>query len=183
MKIILIGYRGTGKTSVGKKVATRLGLPFYDTDDLLTNRMGATIREIVDLKGWDFFREKEKEVILDLGVLTPGIIALGGGAVLDPDNREVLNKLGPIIWLTARIPTILKRMKGDSRNTDHRPPLSGEDMERETREIMALRYPLYEEMAHWMIDTEGKTIEGVAMEVVNFHHNPPLYLKPLNLEP
>ncbi len=166
MHIILIGYRCTGKSSVGKRLAEKLSLPFYDTDDLIMDRLGVTIKEIVDQKGWPFFRAEEKAVIQDMATLNQGVVALGGGAILDPGNREILKEKSPIVWLTADVQTIIRRMQSDLHNGDNRPPLSGKDREEEIREMIAQRYALYERMAHFRIDTEGKSIEEVAEEII-----------------
>jgi shikimate kinase len=88
MKIIVIGYRCTGKTSVGKKIAERLGIPFNDTDEIIQSHTNKTIWEIVDEKGWDAFRAEERATIRKLSSLTDGVIAAGGGAVTDPENRK-----------------------------------------------------------------------------------------------
>jgi len=147
-------------------LAEKLGLPFYDTDDLIMDRLGATIKEIVDQKGWPFFRAKEKAVIQEVAALNQGIVALGGGAILDPENRKILKQKGPIVWLTADVQTTIDRMQSDLHNGDNRPPLSEKDREGEIREMIVLRDPLYGQMAHLTVDTKGKTIEEVTREII-----------------
>ena len=88
--IILIGYRCTGKTSVGRKLAKKLKLPFYDTDPMITDRIGTTIKAWVEEKGWESFRQEEKAIIKGIASLKPGVISLGGGAVMDSENREII---------------------------------------------------------------------------------------------
>ncbi len=131
MNIILIGYRCTGKTSVGKRMAEKLGIPFYDTDALVIKRIGKTIQEWVEEKGWESFRQEEKEVIKEISSLAPAVIALGGGAVLEPENREILNQMGLVLWLTADVQTIIERMNADPNNMVMRPHLSEKDWESE----------------------------------------------------
>ena len=167
MHIILIGYRGTGKTSVGRKLAEKLKLPFYDTDQMIIDRIGKTIKEWVEEKGWESFRQEEKAVIRVISSLDCGVIALGGGAVMDPGNREVLRQKGLIVWLTADVQTIIKRMKSDPDNKDNRPPLSEKDWENETQELLTQRSPVYQGLADFSIDTDGKNIEGVTEEICN----------------
>ncbi|MFH0787098.1 MAG: shikimate kinase, partial [Pseudomonadota bacterium] len=87
--IILTGYRCSGKTSVGRKLAEKVKRPFYDTDVLIIDRIGRTIREWVEEKGWESFRQVEKAVIRGISSWEPGVIALGGGALMDPENREI----------------------------------------------------------------------------------------------
>jgi shikimate kinase len=162
--IILIGYRCTGKTSVGRKLAEKLKLPFYDTDTMITDRIGTTIKAWVEEKGWPSFRREEKTIIKGIAFLKPGVISLGGGAVMDPENREIIRSMGLIVWLTADVSTILTRMKSDPMNKDNRPPLSEKDWENET---LSQRSPIYRQSSDYSIDTEGKTVEEVTEEVLN----------------
>jgi len=167
MKIILIGYRCTGKTSVGKKISERLGIPFYDTDELIQSYAGKSIGEIVDEEGWDAFRAEERATIKKLPSLTDAVIAAGGGAIMDAENREALQRNGLCIWLTADVRTIVERMKNDRASTAQRPPLSDGDLERETAEILAVRELVYQQLADCTVDTSGKGIDAVADEVCN----------------
>ena len=166
MHIILIGYRGTGKTSVGRKLAEKLKAPFYDTDQMIVDHIGKTIKQWVEEKGWESFRQEEKAVIRAISSLDFGIIALGGGAVMDPENRDVLRQKGLIVWLTADIQTIMERMKADPRNQYNRPALSEKDWETEIQEVLTQRIPVYRRLADFSIDTDGKTMEEVAEELV-----------------
>ena len=165
MKIILIGYRCTGKTSVGKKIAERLGIPFYDTDELIQSHTNKTIREIVEKDGWDAFRTEEKAIIKQFPSLTDGIIAAGGGAIMDAENRKALKNNGLCIWLIADVMTIVARMRNDRATTAQRPPLSNGGLERETAEILEAREPVYQELADYIINTTGKGIDAVVDEV------------------
>jgi shikimate kinase len=167
MHIILIGYRCTGKTSVGRKVAEKLELPFYDTDQMITENIGHSIKAWVEKKGWESFRQEEKKVIQKLLYLAPGIVSLGGGAVMAPENRETIRQMGRIIWLTAEVGTILARMKSDPNNLDSRPPLSDKDWETEINDLMIQRSPVYRELTNFSIETEGKTVEAIVEELVS----------------
>ena len=113
MNMVLIGYRCTGKTSVGKRVSERLHIPFYDTDELIKEHTGNTIREIIDKGGWDLFRKEEKAVIRGLSSVVDTVIAAGGGAVMDAENRTALKRNGLFLWLTADVHTMVERMKDD----------------------------------------------------------------------
>jgi shikimate kinase len=165
--IILLGYRCTGKTSVGRTVAEKLKVPFYDTDQMITDHLGKTIKAWVEEKGWASFREEEKKVIQGLFAQEPGVISLGGGAVLDPENRETIQQMGRIIWLKANIQTIMDRMKSDPQNQDKRPALSDKGWETEIEDLLIQRSPVYRQLANFYIDTEGKTVEEVTVEVLN----------------
>jgi shikimate kinase len=164
--IILIGYRCTGKTSVGKRLAEKLELPFYDTDEIITDRIGKSIKVWVEEKGWSSFRQEETAVIKEITSLEPGVISLGGGAVMDSENRERLRPIGLIVWLTADAGTVLTRMKTDPHTIDNRPHLSEKDLENETREILVQRSPIYRQSSDFSIDTDGKTVEAIAEELV-----------------
>ena len=167
MNIILIGYRCTGKTSVGKRISERLRIPFYDTDELVKKHTGKTIREIVEEKGWESFRKEEKAVIRGLSPSADAVIAAGGGAVVDAGNREALKRNGLFLWLTADVRTIIERMKNDRVAGEQRPPLSNDGLERETSEILKKRTPIYRQLADFTIDTSGKEIDAIADEACN----------------
>jgi len=172
--IILIGYRCTGKTSVGKMLSERLGLPFVDTDDLIIERAGISIREIVEKGGWDLFRMKEREAIMGISSMQDSIFATGGGAFENQKNGEVLKKNGLFIWLTADVKAIMKRMLADQNSGSQRPSLSHNDLETETSLILKKREPAYLELANLTIDTSGKRIEGIVDDILTFleHLNP-----------
>jgi shikimate kinase len=163
--IILIGYRATGKTSVGKRLAEKLALPFYDSDQGIVSRIGKTIKEWVEEKGWDSFRQEEKGVLKTIFSQTPGVVSLGGGAVMDLENRAMVRKNGRVIWLRAEAQTILERMQSDPESHNNRPALSNRTWEKETRDLLIQRTPIYEQAADFIVDTEGKTIEEVANEI------------------
>ena len=166
--IILIGYRCTGKTSVGKRLSERLDLPFLDTDDLITREAGMSVGEIVREGGWPLFRLKEKEVIGWLSSMEGSIIAPGGGAFEDPENREALRDNGLFVWLTADVKTIMERMLADRKSGDQRPPLSAGDLEAETALIIKRREPVYRQLAALTIDTSKKGIDEIADEICDF---------------
>jgi shikimate kinase len=168
MHIILIGYRCTGKTSVGRKVAEELVLPLYDTDQIIADRIGKTIKAWVEEKGWASFRQEEKAVIKEIISLKPGVISLGGGAVMDPEIREILKSIGFIVWLTADVGTVLTRMKSDPNNLDNRPPLSDKDWETEIKDLMIQRSPVYRQLADFSIETDGKKIDEIVKEISHF---------------
>ena len=166
--IILIGYRCTGKTSVGKKVAGKLAVPFLDTDEVITRETGMSVDEIVRAGGWPLFRRKETEAIRSLSSLKGSVIATGGGAFEDPENRNVLRGKGLFVWLTADGQTIVERMRSDGKCDGHRPPLSGDGLEAEVAAMTRKREPVYRGLADMMIDTSHKRIDEIANEIVRF---------------
>jgi shikimate kinase len=165
VNLILIGYRCTGKSSVGKKIAERLGLSFLDTDDVVEARAGQTIREIVEGSGWSVFRKEERAAIREAGSLKQAVVATGGGAVMDPENRAVLSSSGLVVWLAASEATILRRLVAGGGKAGGRPPLTGMSLELETRETLEKRTPVYRALARLTVDTEGRTVEEVAEEI------------------
>ena len=114
------------------------------------------------------FVRRKKTVIQEISSLDPAVIALGGGAVLDPENRELIKRNGMIFWLTADVQTIIERMNADPNNKDMRPHLSEKDWESEIQATLAERFPIYEQMADLVIDTKGKSLEEVTEEIFNF---------------
>jgi len=160
-KIILIGYRCTGKTVIGKELARALALPFFDTDELVERRAGKSIGEIVGEEGWPVFRRWEKEVILSLGREGRCVVATGGGAILDAENAFFLKKQGKLIWLYAPMEIIVERLKKDTKSKTKRPFL-GEihDLTEDTRKAMTEREPIYRSLADFSLDTSLRDVRG-----------------------
>lgn len=150
-RIALVGGRGTGKSTVGPIVAADLGFQFLDADRELEAAAGRTIIEIFRTDGEGAFRVQETAVLARLLDLDNVVIACGGGAVLDPLNRERLNGRAFTVWLEASPGTCWRRMCGDS---EPRPDLTPHGGEREVREVQAARRPLYQAAAHAVIDAE-----------------------------
>ncbi|MBW2650725.1 MAG: shikimate kinase [Deltaproteobacteria bacterium] len=176
--IILIGYRCTGKTSVGEKLSERLGLPFFDTDDLIIEQAGMSISKIVEEGGWEMFRKKEKETIKGLSSMDKSIIATGGGAFENQETGEALKKNGLFIWLTADVKTITERMLSDQNSPGRRPSLSHDDLETETTMILKRREPTYRELADFTIDTSEKNIDSITDEICEYIRRDGGYLHP-----
>jgi len=165
MNIILIGYRASGKTSAGRELARLLGRPFFDTDRMIFAKTGRTIPEIVEASGWQAFREVEKTVIAELSGLDEVVIALGGGAVMDPENVAVLAERGRFVWLQADARVLALRMGKEQNGVAHRPSLTGAGTLKEIVEVLAKRLPIYSAVAHVTIDTAGKDPTRVATEI------------------
>jgi len=166
MNLILIGYRGSGKSTVGSRLAARLKMRFVDIDDLIEERQGVPISDIVKSHGWGHFRKLERSTIEDISKEDHLIIAPGGGAVLDTDNVEALRKNGFIIWLKADKQTLLKRMNHDPGTNTRRPTLTGKGTSDELKEVMSLREPIYERVSEIQIDTSTLDVETVVEGVL-----------------
>ena len=168
MKIALIGYRATGKSTVGRILADRLKINFWDTDAMVEKDLAMPIKEIVALHGWDFFRAKEKDTIKFLTKKKACVIATGGGVVLDRENVDLLKQTGVIIWLNAPLQDIIDRLKKDARNGAIRPQFTSGNIIQETIDIMRQRLPLYESAADYTVDTVGKSATQVAEEIYQY---------------
>lgn len=166
MNLVLIGYRGSGKSAVGRRLAVRLKMKFVDTDDLLEERQGIPIADIVKSRGWGHFRKLENNVIEEISTKDHLIIAPGGGAVLDTDNVKALRRNGTIIWLKANRETLLKRMNQDPGTNARRPTLTGRGTLEELQEVMSLREPLYEKASQIQIDTSTLDVEAVVERIL-----------------
>ncbi len=165
-KIFLIGYRATGKSSVGRELARMLGCAFVDLDDQIEAAAGATISQIVEQKGWDEFRKMERKALAEvLSSPKKNVIACGGGIVLHPDLMEQATESSIVIWLTAPLDVMKKRIASDSRSATRRPSLSGDDIEQEISKILKEREPLYRKFSHFEIDTFEKGPFQLAQEI------------------
>jgi shikimate kinase len=165
MNIVLIGYRGAGKSAVGRRLADRIGLNFFDTDELVERRSGQSIEEMTAAKGWTFFRQCEQAVIREVAEIDAAVIATGGGAVLNPGNVRALKRNGRLIWLVADRETIVARMQADPDTARRRPSLTGEAPADETAALLAVRTPLYRAAADGSVETSGKSLERVVDEI------------------
>ena len=164
MNIVLIGYRCTGKSSIGKRLANILGWKFLDTDKILEDKIGMSISEFVLKKGWDEFRKLEKEVVKDVSKSDNSVIATGGGVVLNEENMKALKKNGWIVWLKAKPETIKQRMLKDKANT--RPSLKGKDPVNEIGEVLAERSPLYRKNSDISLDTDNCSVEELCSVII-----------------
>jgi shikimate kinase len=166
MNIFLIGYRCSGKTTVGRSLAGRLERLFFDTDLELVKEQGMSISEIVSKRGWAGFREIEKQVIRYACERDQQVVATGGGAVLDEDNVKQMKGSGLIVWLRADIKTIEKRIIRDHTTRDFRPSLTSKGSVEEIKETLLLRNPYYEKTMDFLVDTDVMGIEDVCDEII-----------------
>jgi shikimate kinase len=164
---VLIGYRGTGKTTVGRLLAARLGWAFVDADDEIEAAAGCSIAEIFAREGEPGFREREARVVAELAQREKHVISLGGGAVLREETRSVIRSAGEVVWLTASPETIYSRISGDTSTSARRPNLTVRGGLAEIEEVLAMRRPFYEACAMRTIDTEGRSPEEIAASILN----------------
>jgi shikimate kinase len=164
--IFLIGYRGTGKTTVGRLVAERLGWEAIDADDEIERRAGQTIAAIFADDGEAIFRDLEAAVLADLCRRTKLVVAPGGGAVLRQATRDAMRAAGPVVWLTAGVDTIAERLAADAATGNRRPNLTAAGGRAEIVALLAERTPIYQACATLVVDTEGKTPAEVADQII-----------------
>mgnify|MGYP001575660376 CR=1 FL=1 len=159
--IVLTGFMGTGKTSTGRLLARKLGTRFIDTDTLIEKEAGIPIREIFEKFGEVHFRGLEREIVKKVAEENGVVIAVGGGAIVNPANLTDLKRHGIVVSLTASVEVILSRVE---KNID-RPLLKVEDKLGKIKELIAVRAPFYEK-AEITVDTDCKNPEQVADEIL-----------------
>ena len=169
MHILLIGYRGSGKSGVGKLLSELLDRDFIDTDIAIETSAGKTIAEIFAEVGEEGFRDLESNQIASLdSLIESAIISLGGGAILRPENRRCIRNLGKTVWLQATPETIYERISNDETTQSRRPKLSKLSDRDEIRSILEMRVPWYNEVADLTVSTDGLSIERVAVTIVDW---------------
>ncbi len=160
-KLYLIGFMGSGKSTVGKRVASLLQWPFLDLDDLIVEREGMEIERIFALKGETYFRDVESQVLKGLSQ-KKAVVATGGGIVERRENVDYLKSTGFVVFLRMSFDLFLKRLESLKEGR----PLLAQDIE-DVRKRFELRQPLYESACHCVVDVDGKDVETVAEEVLN----------------
>ena len=164
MNIVLIGYRGAGKSVVAKIISERTGRDVVSTDERIVEKAGTSIPEIVEKHGWNHFRDMESDVIEEVSARDGIIIDAGGGVIVRDRNINALRSSGNVFWLVASVETIVDRIATD----DQRPSLTGaKSFIEEIEEVLTQRIPLYGAAAHHKIETDDKTTEQVAKEIIS----------------
>ena len=173
--ITLIGYRCTGKSTVAALLSEAMNCPWLDADSVLEERLGCSIASVVRSRGEAFFREEESAVLETVLASFSGVLATGGGVVLQPRNRDLLRtRGGAVVWLVASADAVRSRLAADPMTSVRRPALIGADPLVEVDASLAIRDPLYRECAEFTIDTAEKSAEDVARKVaIWFHSRPP----------
>ena len=154
MNLVLIGYRCTGKSTVGRVLAEVLGWPLVDTDTLVQERAGRSIRQIVAEEGWPAFRRLEREVVAEVAARDQQVVSAGGGVVLDPDNTRLLRESGKVVLLTSPPEVIWERMKADPKTAAERPNLTDSGGIEEVRRVLAERAERYEAACDLRVATD-----------------------------
>lgn len=166
-RIILTGFRATGKSLVGRILAENMGLSFLDTDSLFVEQTGVSVAEYVREYGWDKFRVQEEKLLFSLSRMSGVVIATGGGAILHGHAWAALRGSGEgiSIWLRAEIKTIISRLAEDGCSTTQRPSLTGEDFLAEVRTLVRQREPLYSNGSDMSFKTDKLSPSELAVEI------------------
>ena len=160
--LFLVGPSGVGKSTIGKQLAEVWGCAFYDIDSIIETRTGVGIAHIFDIEGESGFRTREHQVISEYAAQAPAVIATGGGAILTQANCDIFKKIGKTLYLSAPAAVLTERVK---RNNHHRPLLQVDDVEHTVTHMLAQRTPLYDTVAHWHVDTLGKSMTYLVKEI------------------
>ena len=166
MNVVLIGYRGCGKTTVGRLLASRLGWLFVDTDTLIEEGTGATIRELFSDGAEEAFRNLESEVVSEVARRDRQVISTGGGVVLRESNRVALKRNGKLVWFTAPAEVLWQRILGDRSRLVNRPAVDRVLGLKIVEAALAVREPLYARSADVVIDTRDRSPDELADEVL-----------------
>jgi shikimate kinase len=162
VNIVLVGYRGTGKSAVAEQLARRFGLAVVHLDAEIEKRAGKSIPDIVAGAGWPAFRDLEEQVVRDFAARDGLVLDCGGGVIERDANFVPLRSAGPVIWLQASVTTIVRRIAGDQQ----RPSLTGtKSFTDEVAEVLERRNPRYRQIAHFEVDTDEQTVPQVAESI------------------
>ena len=160
--IFLVGPMGAGKSTVGRQLAKALGRDFFDSDKEIEKRTGVSISWIFEMEGEAGFRAREQKVIDDLTQLKDIVLATGGGAVLSDDNRRVLRSRGNVVYLSASAEQLFRRTSKDK----SRPLLQTDDPKKQIIDLLAVRDPLYQNVADIELRTGDQSIQHAVSEVI-----------------
>jgi shikimate kinase len=166
-RVYLVGPRGSGKTTVGRLLAGRLGWSFLDMDERIEAAAGRSVAQLFFDEGEAGFRDREAAVLRELAARPGLVIATGGGVVLRPDNRDTLRATGHCVWLAAHPATLFARIQGDPATAGRRPPLTGLSGLEEIEHVLAVREPLYRAVAHQTVVTEHLSPDAVVSAILS----------------
>jgi len=166
--LFLIGYRCTGKSSVGKALAAKLGWQFLDTDSLLVSESGISIKEIVETHGWQTFRKLEHVIVEQVCTLDRQIVATGGGVVLSTANVQLMKQSGRLVWLRATPETIRRRMIQDADTETLRPALTSKDSIAEIEETLLERESYYRQAMDFYVQTDRLGLNAIAGSIIEY---------------
>ncbi|GAB5402309.1 MAG: shikimate kinase AroK [Aureliella sp.] len=171
MHLYLMGYRGSGKTTVGKRLALATGSQWLDSDEMIVERAKMSIKEIFDSSGEQSFRDLETQVIQQIAEQSPTdsaslVVSLGGGAILRLENRQALQASGRCVWLSGSPESLWRRINSDDASAASRPNLTDHDGYKEVEEVLAARAPIYQELADFTVNTDHRSPDEIVEEIL-----------------
>ena len=166
MNVFLIGFRGSGKTTVGRRLGELLGWTSVDADTELEQRAGKSIKDIFEAGGEAAFRELEARVVADLASRDKHVVALGGGAILRDNNRKAIAGRGAVVWLQASPETLFARINADPATEQRRPNLTAQGGVEEIRTLLAERTPKYRACANLTVDVNRLDPDEIARQIL-----------------
>ncbi len=166
MNLYLIGYRCSGKTTIGKSIAMTIGWSFVDSDLLVIGKNGKSIKDIIDTAGWDAFRRMERSALKQICTKDRQVVATGGGVVLDAENIRAMKTSGKVVWLDASAATILQRMRQDKNTENFRPALTDKGRVEEIEDMLLERNPLYENASDFSIHTDDVPVTEITQKII-----------------
>ncbi len=164
MVITLIGYRGSGKSTVAAPLAERLGWSWVDADAIIEQQAGHSIKEIFAAEGEPGFRIRERATLVELLANDRLVLAAGGGAILNADTRQDMRRAGPVVWLRGSVRTLADRIQADATTAARRPTLTSGGI-REIEELLAVREPLYRECASLIVETDSLSVAEIVEQI------------------
>ncbi len=153
---------GAGKTTVGKKLAKKLSLPFLDTDQLLEERTGVPVSQIFEIEGEQRFRDRERKLFLEISNGKKSVISTGGGLVLDAENRRAMKSSGEVVYLKANLRILWNRL----RNCTTRPLLQTENPKESIKMLLIQRDPVYSELANYVFEVDSNSANHTAQKIL-----------------
>lgn len=162
--LVLVGFMGSGKTAIGRRVAERLGLTFVDMDTEIESKAGRKISDLFASEGESYFRYLERRETMELAKKQGQVIATGGGVVLDPDNLKDFGNTGVVVCLWVDAETAFER----TQRAAHRPLLEADDRRKKIEDLLAKRMPLYKQIDN-VVDTRGRSLETLVEDVMRIY--------------
>lgn len=164
--IILIGFMGAGKTTIGKRLSDHLGYTFLDTDEVIEEAQHRKIADIFQVEGEEYFRELETKILLEYSTkLNNCVLSTGGGMPLKVENQQLMQEMGYIVFLRTGIETSLHRLQKDQT----RPLLQGDNLEEKVRTMQTIRNPIYSSLAHATIDTDDLSPREIVERILSLY--------------
>lgn len=164
--LAIIGYRGSGKTTIGPRLANRLGWQWIDTDELVVTQSSKTIAQLFKDVGEPAFRKLESHSLVQATSSKGKVISTGGGIVLSPENRSLLKQRCRVVWLDGTLETLWERLKPSIEHDSNRPALTTLSAKEEIASLLAARLPHYQETSDIRVDIEGKTPDDIVSEIL-----------------